>query len=78
MDQATIWHNNVVSFNPRIIQALKGLKKGSRIKIEGSLSYRPYRVSKVDEQGEVKEFDLPVGSVVVRTVELAPLAKKSQ
>ena len=78
MDQATIWHNNVISFNPKIIQALKGLKKGSRIKIEGSLSYRPYRVSKVDENGEVKEFDLPVGSVVVRKIELAPLVKKSK
>ena len=77
-EAATIWHNNVVSFNPRVIQALKGLKKGARIRVEASLGYRPYRVAKVDEQGEVKEFDVPVGSVIVRKMELAPLPKKSQ
>lgn len=41
---ATIWHN-VLTFNPKLIEVLKNLKKGTRLEITGSLSYRPYKVS---------------------------------
>lgn len=75
-EAATIWHR-VLAFNPRVIAALKNLKKGSRIAIEGALSYRPRKISVVDKQGEVKEFDIQEASIVARKIELAPLPKKS-
>ena len=73
---STIWHH-VLTFNPKLIQALKGLKKGTRIQIEGALSYRPYQVQTHDKQGEVKEITKYEASVIARKVELAPLAKKA-
>jgi len=47
---ATIWHN-VLTFNPKLIEVLKNLKKGSRLEITGSLSYRPYKIAMSDEHG---------------------------
>ena len=47
-DRETVWHN-VIAFNPTIIEALKSFKKGTRLKITGSLSYRPFEI--VDGNG---------------------------
>ena len=72
VEKETIWHN-VVAFSPSVVAILKTLKKGSRIKLEGSLSYRPFDVMNGD--GEVitkKEV-----SIIARRVEQAPLVKKS-
>jgi len=72
IDKETIWHN-VVAFSPSVVAILKTLKKGSRIKVEGSLSYRPFDV--VNGDGVVitkKEV-----SIIARRVEQAPLVKKS-
>ena len=68
----TIWHN-VIAFNPKVIQVLKSLKKGSRVEVTGSLSYRPYKV-RVDE----KEITKQEASIIARKVELAPLTKKQE
>ncbi len=70
-DKETIWHN-VLAFNPKVIEKLKALKKGSRIKVTGSLSYRPFEV--VDGEGQV--IPKKEASVIAGKVELAPLAKK--
>jgi len=72
IDKETEWHN-VVAFSPSVVAILKTLKKGSRIKVEGTLSYRPFDV--VNGEGEIitkKEV-----SIIVRRVEQAPLVKKS-
>lgn len=74
---ATIWHN-VLTFNPKLIQSLKSLKKGTRIEIEGALSYRPYEAQIVTKDGEVKTITKQEASIIVRKIELAPLAKKSK
>ena len=69
-DLETIWHD-VITFNPKIIQVLKSLKTGSRIKVTGSLSYRPYEVMIEDKKIQKKE-----ASIIAKKVEMAPLAKK--
>lgn len=73
---ATVWHN-ILAFNPKLIAALKSLKKGARLEITGSLSYRPRKVMTHDDEGVVKEFNLMETSIVARKIEQAPLAKKS-
>ena len=74
---ATIWHN-VITFNPKLINALKSLKKGTRVQIEGGLSYRPYKTKVVTKEGEVKDATKYEASMIARKIELAPLAKKSK
>jgi single-stranded DNA-binding protein len=66
----TIWHD-VVTFSPVLIQVLKSLKTGTRIKVEGSLNYRPYPI-----MHEGKEITKKEASIVARKIELAPLVKK--
>lgn len=68
---ATIWHN-VLTFNPKLIEVLKNLKKGTRLEITGSLSYRPYKVML-----EGKEITKQEASIIARKIELAPLPKKA-
>lgn len=67
---ATIWHN-VLSFNPKLIEVLKSLKKGSRLEITGSLSYRPYKL--MLDNKEITKYE---ASIIARKIELAPLSKK--
>lgn len=72
VNKETDWHS-VVAFSPAVVAIFKTLKKGSRIKVEGALSYRPFDV--VNGDGEVitkKEV-----SIIARRVEQAPLVKKS-
>ncbi len=69
----TVWHN-LLAFNPRIIESLKALKKGTRIQITGALSYRPFEV--IDGNGQ--RITKKEASVIAYKVELAPLAKKSR
>jgi len=71
-EKDAIWHN-VIAFSPSVVAILKTLKKGTRVEITGSLSYRPFDVTNGD--GEVitkKEV-----SIIARRVEQAPLVKKS-
>lgn len=74
---ATIWHN-VLTFNPKLIEVLRNLKKGTRLEITGSLSYRPYKVDTGthDEEGFTKIVTKYEASIIARKIELAPLAKK--
>jgi len=72
IEKETVWHN-VVAFSPAVMAILKTLKKGTRIKVEGSLSYRPYDVQNGD--GEV--ITKKEASIVAYRVDQAPLVKKS-
>jgi len=62
---------NVLTFNPKLIEVLKNLKKGSRLEIIGSLSYRPYKVM-IDDK-EITKYE---ASIIARKIEQAPLSKK--
>lgn len=45
-DKETIWHN-VLVFRPAAIQFAEKLKKGDKVELVGSLSYKPFK----DEKG---------------------------
>lgn len=68
-----IWHD-VLVFNPKLIQQVKSFKKGTRIKVTGSISYRPFEVTLEDGKA-VKKSE---ASIIARDIEMAPLAKKPQ
>lgn len=70
-NKETIWHN-ILAFNPVVIEVVKNLKKGTRLKITGSLSYRPFEV--VNGEGEV--ITKMEASIIAGKVEHAPLVKK--
>ena len=70
-DQETIWHD-ILAFNPRVVEQVKALKKGTRLQITGSLSYRPFET--LTEQGKtVKKNE---ATVIAHRTELKPLVKK--
>jgi len=69
----SIWHN-IVIFSPAVISHIKGYKSGTRIRVTGSLSYRPF-----ETQGENgKSITRREASIVATRVEMAPLIKKRQ
>jgi len=71
-NKETIWHD-VIVFNPKVIEMLKSLKKGARLELTGSLSYRPFEVEingKIINKKEV--------SVIANKIEQAPLVKKTE
>jgi single-strand DNA-binding protein len=70
-ENETIWHN-IIAFSPTLIGVLKSLKKGTRIKVTGSLSYRPYQVADGDGVVITKQE----ASIIARKIEQAPLTKK--
>lgn len=72
-EKETVWHN-VVAFNPKLIEMLKSLKKGTRLSITGSLSYRPFEV----QDGEGKTITKKEASIVAGKIEQAPLVKKNK
>lgn len=39
-DRETVWHNNLTSFNPKVVELVKGLSKGSGLEVQGTLSYK--------------------------------------
>lgn len=71
--QETIWHNILV-FSPAVIGHFKNLKSGSRIKVTGSLSYRPFET--MGEDG--KPVTRREASIIATRIEMAPLVKKRQ
>lgn len=71
-DKETIWHD-VIVFNPKLIEALKVFKKGTRLEVIGSLSYRAFQIKDEDKVITKRE-----ASVIANKVEEAPLVKKNQ
>ena len=72
-DKETVWHN-ILLFSPRLIEMVKNLKKGTRITLTGSLSYRPFEVVNGDGEIIIKKE----ASIIGRQIELAPLVKKQR
>ena len=72
-EKETVWHN-VLAFNPSLISILKGLNTKARIKVTGTLSYRPFET--VDGNGEV--IIKREATIIARKIEQAPLAKKNK
>jgi len=72
-EKETIWHN-VIAFSPKVIEVAKSLKVGTRVKITGSLSYRPFEV--VNGDGEL--ITKKEASIIANRIEFAPLSKKTK
>lgn len=70
-DQETIWHDILV-FNPRVVEQVKALKKGTRLEVAGSLSYRPFETASEDG----KPIKKKEASIIGHKLELRPLVKK--
>ena len=68
----SIWHS-IIAFRPTVINQLKSLKKGTRVKITGALSYRPFAVT-LEDGKTVTKHDV---SIIANKLELVPLVKKS-
>lgn len=73
MQKEAVWHNILV-FSPAVLGHVKGLKSGTRIKLTGSISYRPFEVQ--DDEGNT--FTRREASIIAVKVEQAPLVKKAQ
>ncbi|MCG8328675.1 MAG: single-stranded DNA-binding protein [Chitinophagales bacterium] len=71
LEKDTIWHN-LVAFNPKLVEALKAFKKGTRLEVTGSLSYRDFQIEDNGRPITKKE-----ASIVAYKVEQAPLTKKT-
>jgi len=70
-EKETIWHNILV-FSPIAMENVKSLKTGTRIKITGSISYRPFEVM-IDGKPVTKKE----ASIIATKIEQAPLVKKN-
>ncbi|MEM9885992.1 MAG: single-stranded DNA-binding protein, partial [Bacteroidota bacterium] len=62
----TVWHD-VLVFSPRLIEQVKAFKKGTRLKVTGSISYRPFDVTLADGR-TVKKKE---ASIIAGKIELA-------
>lgn len=71
-DKETVWHDIVV-FSPTVIEQLKSFKKGARLEVIGSLSYREFET--IIEKKPIKKKE---ASIIANKVEQAPLVKKNQ
>jgi single-strand DNA-binding protein len=69
-NKETVWHK-VIIFNPKVIETLKSYKKGTRLKISGSLAYRDFEVPGEDGGSFTKRE----ASVIATRIEQAPLIK---
>lgn len=68
----TVWHR-VLAFNPQVIEILKGLKTGTRVELDGSLSYRPFNTV-LDDGRSIQKQEV---TIVAHKLTLKPLVKKS-
>jgi len=70
-NKETVWHQIMV-FNPFVIKALEAYKKGTRLKVTGSISYRDFKA--VLEDGTV--VTKKEATIIAGKIEQAPLVKK--
>ena len=66
--KATLWHQ-VLDFSPRLVRQLGNFKKGSRLKITGSLSYRSFEITLEDGRAVIRQE----ASIIAHKIERAPL-----
>ena len=72
VQKETVWHD-LIAFSPKVIANLKNLKKGTRITVTGTLSYRPFEVQ-IEDGSFVTKMQ---ASIIAFKLELAPLVKKA-
>lgn len=73
VNKAPIWHNLLV-FKPDTVQLAKAFKKGTRLQVTGSLSYREF-THKPSKGKAVKKRE---ASIIAYSIEPKPLAQKQE
>ena len=58
-----VWHN-VLVFHEKVIEVAKTLKKGTRITVEGTISYKPFEVNLPSGNGTKREASIIAGSII--------------
>lgn len=71
VQKESIWHK-VLAFSPHVQKQVMSLKKGTRVEITGSISYRPFETSLEDGRMVTKNEAV----IIAHKLELKPLAKK--
>lgn len=69
-DKKKVWHD-VVAFSPKLIEKIKSFKKGDRIEVTASLSYRDFQV---EDEGKI--ITKKIASIIARKVEDASFKSK--
>lgn len=69
----SVWHN-VLVFSPKLVELSKAFKKGSRLEVTGSLSYREF-AHKPKGGKTIKKRE---ASIIARKIEPKPLVKASE
>lgn len=64
----SVWHRIIV-FSPALVEKIKDYKKGNRVEINGSLSYRPFEVN----DGGDKPIKKQEATIIAHAVEARPL-----
>ncbi len=68
----TVWHK-CLAFNQSLIEMTEKLKKGMRVKVTGSLSYRSFNAL-LNEQKTIQKHE---ASIIAASIEHAPLPSTS-
>lgn len=72
-EKATIWHR-VAVYNNNLVELVKSFKKGTRIEVNGSLAYKPFKHI-LDDGREVQKQE---ASIIAYLIQPKPLAKKTE
>lgn len=73
-DKATEFHS-VLVFKPETVQLMKSFKKGARLQVEGSISYRDFEIK---VKGQAKPIKKKEATIIAHKVEPKPLARKAE
>ena len=73
-DKEPVFHNNIITFNKVAMGIAKSLKTGSRVEVNGSLSYR-----RKEHEGKNKTKIITYeATIIADKIEQKPLFKKSR
>ena len=67
----TVWHR-VLAFNPTVVELSKSFKKGARLEVTGSLSYRPFELGGKGKK-KITKYE---ASIIAHKIEARPLVKR--
>ncbi len=73
-DKKTEFHSCLV-FKPETVQLMKSFKKGARLEVQGTLSYREFEIK---VKGQVKPIKKKEATIIAHKIEPKPIAKKAE
>ena len=61
----TVWHNNILVFNPKLVELTKTFNKGALLKVTGALSYK-----KFSSRAKGKTVKKDEACIIARTIDI--------